>query len=157
MTSSVRDRRLTVELAALVLERVAPDELSVLDEMAEEYFDDPDRALRSGRSDQPLGAGITVAMMTPYLLAVAGAVLPVLGSIIGGALQGAATDELSAHIRALFRRSPDEPPGPVALTAHQAHAVHEAVAAQCRAVGMGEDTAILLARATVGSLHLRRP
>jgi hypothetical protein len=73
----------TVEFTNLLLASVAPDELAVLDESAREYFADPAAALADGREDVPLGSGLDVAMITPYLMAVASAVLPVPRSASG--------------------------------------------------------------------------
>lgn len=149
------DPRLVVELAALALVRAAPDELPVLDESAHEYFADPARALRAEHSDQALGAGVTVTMLTPYLLAAAQVALPVLAAVVGEALKGVAVQVLTDRIRALFKRRPDEPPGPVALTPEQAGAVYQAVLAQCHATGLPYEQAVLIGRATVGAIHVR--
>lgn len=149
------DRRLVVELAAIALPRIAPDELVVLHESAEEYFADPRAALERGRSDQALGSGITVTMLTPYLLAAAQVALPILAAIVGEALKGVAVQVLTDHVRALFRRTPQEPPGPVALTREQADAVYLAVVEQSRRAGLPEETSALVGRATLGSLHVR--
>jgi len=157
---SSAERALTVELTALVLARVAPEELVVLDETAAEYFADPQAALRSDGSDTPLGSGITVAMMTPYLLAASSVVLPVLGTVAGELGKDIAKDLVKDpvvdRIRRLFKRQPDQPsPGPEALSIEQAGRVRQAVVAQCHAVGLPAQQAALVADATVGALHVR--
>ena len=65
-------RDLVVALAALTLERSAPEELAVLEDTASEYFEDPAAVLSP---DQPLGFGLDVALLAPYALAVAAAVV----------------------------------------------------------------------------------
>src|SRR6478735_134001 len=112
------ERALAVELAAVSLARIAPDELTVLGDTAAEYFDNPDELLRQDVGDSPLGSGITVAMMTPYLLA---------GAIIKGVAVEVAKEPATSWIRRLFKRSPAEPPGPVALTVDQAAQLRQAV------------------------------
>lgn len=153
------ERELVVELAAASLARVAPDELIVLGDTAAEYFDDPEAALRHDGGDSPLGSGITVTMLTPYLLSVASVVLPMLGAIVGEIAKGVATDlakePLTSRIRRLFKRSPAEPAGPIALTAQQAGWVRQAVLTQCYRLGMPSEQAAMVADATVGSLHVR--
>jgi hypothetical protein len=153
------ERSLTLELTAASLARIAPDELVVLDETAAEYFDDPDALLRQNAEDNPLGAGIDVVMLSPYVLAAATAVLPVLAGFAGEIAKGLATDlakePLSVWIRRLFRRHPAEPPGPFALTGYEAGRVREVVVAQCYRAGVPSDKAALIADATVGSLHVR--
>jgi hypothetical protein len=91
-------RALVVELTALVLAQLAPDELAVLDDSADEYFADPSAALRPASGDSPLGSGITVAMMTPYLLAASSAVLPVLGAMAGDLGKDVAKDLLKDSV-----------------------------------------------------------
>lgn len=142
-----------------MLARFAPDELVVLDDTAAEYFADPPAALRPDGADTPLGSGITVAMMTPYLLAVSSVVLPVLGTVVGELGKDIAKDLVKDpvvdRIRRLFKRHPDEPAGPDALSPEQAGWVRQAVIAQCHAVGLPSEQAALVADATVGALRVR--
>jgi len=153
------DRALAVELTALALARAAPDEVVLLEETAAEYFADPATMLRSDVGDTPLGSGVDVAMMTPYLLAASSTVLPMLGTIAGELGKDVAKEvirEPAANwIRRLFRRQPAEPPGPVALSPEQAARVRDAVVAQCHALGLDPRYAALVADATIGSLHVR--
>lgn len=142
-----------------MLAQVAPDELVVLDDSAEEYFADPGTAVRPYRGDTPLGSGITVAMMTPYLLAASSVVLPLLGTIAGELGKDIAKDLVKdpvvERLRRLFKRDPDEPAGPDALSPEQAGRVRHAVIAQCHAVGLPAGQAALIADATIGALHVR--
>jgi hypothetical protein len=158
-TPTTTERALAVELTALALARSAPEELVLLEESAAEYFADPAALARADGGDTPLGSGIDVAMMTPYLLAASSAVLPVLGSIAGDVGKDVAkevlTDPAVSWIRRLFRRGPSEPPAPEALTPEQAARVRDAVVAQCLALGLEPRHAALLADATIGSLHVR--
>ena len=150
---------LATELTAAALAVVAPDELIVLDETAAEYFDTPAALLRNDTTDSPLGAGITVVMITPYLLAAAGVVMPLLSSFAGEIVKGIAVDlakePMAPWIRRLFKRRPDDPPGPVALTADQARRVRDTVVAQCYRTGLPSHQAALIADATLGALHVR--
>jgi hypothetical protein len=153
------EREVAVELTAAALARIAPDELVVLDETAAEYFHDPEGTLRGDGGDSPMGSGITVAMVTPYLLSVASVVLPLLGTIAGEIAKDVAKDlakePLTSWVRRLIRRSPAEPTGPIALTAEQAARVRQAVLTQSYRLGLPSEQAALLADATLGSLHTR--
>lgn len=157
---SVANPALTVELTSLLLARVAPDELPVLDESAQEYFADPASAFPSARSDTPLGSGISVTMMTPYLISAAGVVLPILGTFVGDVgkdiVKDLVKDPVVTRIRALFKRRHDEPPGPVALSPQQAGHVRTAIVQHCHTLGLPSNQAALIADATIGSLHVRR-
>jgi hypothetical protein len=152
-------RALSVELTAAGLARIAPDELVVLDETAAEYFANPDALLRPGSRDTPLGSGIDMVMLTPFLLAAASTILPLLGTIVGELAKGVAVDlakePLTVWVRRLIRRDPAEPPGPLALTPEQADRVRHAVVAQSYRIGLPSAQATLIADATVGSLHVR--
>jgi hypothetical protein len=145
---------LAVELTAAALARLAPEELVVLDESAAEYFADPAAALR-GDEDTPLGSGISVEMLTPYLLSAAGVVLPILGEILKGVVTDMAKEPLSAWVRRLIKRNPAEPPGSIALDGAQAARVRQAVVDQCGLAGLASGQAALIADATIGSLHVR--
>lgn len=150
------DRALALELTAVSLEQVAPDELPVLDESAEEYFEDPDAALSTTDGDAPLGSGVTVVMMTPYLLAAAGTVLPVLGAIAADLGKDVAKDLVKEPVvdwlRRLIRRPGQAPPAD-ALTAAQLARVRGVVEEKARACGLADAQAALVADATAGALH----
>ncbi|WP_146842617.1 hypothetical protein [Cellulomonas composti] len=162
------DERLTVELTGLVLEREAPDELVLLDGTSTEYFDDPQAALAVRSRDEALGFGLELALLTPYVLAIASAVVQVLVEVAKGVLGDAAKKELTPHVvtwvRRVMRR--DEPAagtvpdgagegageaGP-ALTAQQARSVHDLAHRRALDLGLDENRAALLADAVVGGL-----
>ncbi|HXS22831.1 MAG TPA: hypothetical protein VN719_01265 [Gemmatimonadales bacterium] len=86
-------------------------------------------------------------MMTPYLLLASSAVLPVLGAMAGDVSKDIAKDLLKnpvvKQIRLLFKRHPDEPTGPEALTPGQANRVREQ---RCARAGVGRGGAGLRAR-----------
>lgn len=149
------ERLLATELTRIVVGRVASDELPVFDETAEEYFADPGAPLRRA-SDNPLGAGIPVEMLTPYLLWASTVVLPVLGEIAKGVGVDVVKEPVSVWIRRLFRRSPTEPPTAAALTGPQADHVRHTIVAQCYRARLPSDQAALIADAVVGALHVRR-
>lgn len=65
-----------------MLEQAAPEELVILDDTAREYFADPLASLDPKRRDEPLGFGVDVALLGPYVLAVAGPVVTHLGSLV---------------------------------------------------------------------------
>jgi hypothetical protein len=148
------DQQLAVELTAIALQGTAPEELAVLDEVAQEYFDDPAAALANGR-DQALGSGLELAMVTPYLLSAAGVALPIVGAMAGDAVKKVGTEQLTTQLRRLFRRSPAEPPTAEALSRAQAEEVRRAVQSHLSGIGVAEGYAKLVADATVGSLHVR--
>src|SRR5687767_4004592 len=68
-TPSAEDRALTIDIAKLALEKLAPDELAILPEVADDFFRHPDQVTRNAR-EESLGFGIELALLTPFVLSV---------------------------------------------------------------------------------------
>jgi hypothetical protein len=152
-------RQLAIDLTAAALSQIAPEEIPVLGETAAEYYADPGALLRHTRGDSPLGAGVDILMLTPYLLAAANAVLPLLGAFAGEILKGVAVDvtkePLSTWVRRMIRGRNGDPHAALALSAEQALRVRTTVVEQCFQAGLPSAQASLIADATVGALHVR--
>ena len=105
------------ELTEVALAATARDELPVLNETAAEYFADPGALLRRRSADDPLGAGIDVEMLTPYLLWASSFVMPVLIGFAGEIAKSVGVDLLKeplvGWVRRMFRRAelPPRRPG----------------------------------------------
>jgi hypothetical protein len=143
--SEAGQNELVCELAELALERLAPEEIAVLPETAEEYFRDPRSVLAPRRRDEAIGFGLDLALLTPYVLAIATPVLGVLTSIAQQTLE----DASARMIRRLFRR------GDVSLSASQAEQVRDVALEHARGLGLDDGRAALLADAIVGGLAVR--
>jgi hypothetical protein len=150
------------ELAALVLEQAAPEELVILDDTAREYFADPLASLDPKRRDEPLGFGVDVALLGPYLLAVAGPVVTYLGSLVAQGVQDAATPLVADRVRRLFWRpgsgstaSSASTVPELALTSEQGRWIRDTTLERARALGLPDAQAGVLADAVVGSLITR--
>jgi hypothetical protein len=74
------ERALVKEIAEKVVADAAPEELVLFEETAQEYFEDPKRVLHARGSDEAVGFGLDVAMLTPYVLAAVGPVVTFLAS-----------------------------------------------------------------------------
>lgn len=152
-------RAVAVDLTEAALASVAPDEIPVLDETAADYYANPGAILRRDGADSPLGAGVEILMLTPYLLAAANAVMPMLATFVGEIVKGVATDvakdSTSTWIRRFIKRRPDERPGALALTPAQAHLLRGTIVERCFQAGLPSAQASLIADATVGALHVR--
>jgi len=159
------DRALVEDLARSVLEQAAPEELVIFEDTAEEYFRDPDAVLDPKRRDEAVGFGLDVALLTPYVLAVATPVLTFLLNAAADAAKKEATPVVGDLVRRLFRRfrrdddAADEAgkarpagEGPVALTPEQADRVREVAMARAADLGLPEQTQRLLAESVVGGL-----
>ncbi len=149
-------RALTDELAHLVLNEVAPEELALYPETAEEYYADPQALLNPKRREEALGFGLELAMITPVVISVAGTVLQWLANnAIEAAIKEASPSVLS-YLRGLFRhgdKKNEKPAAPkVALTADQAKQVRAVAYQQALAIGLEPARAGLIADSTAGAL-----
>jgi hypothetical protein len=152
------ENELVTELARLALEQAAPEELVLFSETAEEYFKDPQAVLDPNRRDEALGFGLDVAMLTPYVLAVATPVIRYLTSTVAEAVGQEAKPLVARLVRRLLRQpSPAPEPAsaaPPPLTTEQARQVHELAYEHAKRLGLDEDQAVLLADSMVGRLVL---
>jgi hypothetical protein len=162
MTPPDTDRDLLEELARTILEHSAPEELVIFEETSEEYFRDPEGVLHPARRDEALGFGLDLALLTPYVLAVATPVLTFLLQTVTAAAKEEATPRVRELVRRLFNRGggegtaggPGEDGGdaPVALTGEQARQVREVALARATDLGLPAEQARLLADSVVGGL-----
>ncbi|HET6561168.1 MAG TPA: hypothetical protein VFG72_04780 [Marmoricola sp.] len=161
MTAPDADRDLLEELARTVLEHSAPEELVIFEETSEEYFRDPDGVLNPARRDEALGFGLDLALLTPYVLAVAAPVVTFLLQTVAAAAKEEATPRVKELVRRLFNRAGDRSPGaapdagekePLALTGEQAREVREVALARAKDLGLPAEQARLLADSVVGGL-----
>jgi hypothetical protein len=162
---SAVEQQLVTKLAALVTEWAAPEEIAILDERAREYFADPEAALEPRRRDEPLGFGIDVSSLGPYVLAVASPVVAYLGSVIAQEVRQAATPLAADLVRRLFRR-PGSGAAPItagdlsvsselAPTLDRGHWIQDTTQARARALGLPDVQANILADAVVSNLVTR--
>ena len=146
------------EFAEIVVEEVAPEELLVFQETAQEFFEDPKRALRSKSRDEPVGFGLDLALVTPYILAIAGPVLTYLLAVAAEALQEGSKTLAREWIRGLFKRKGDaggrKTEVVAALTSEQARRVRHVAYERATMLGLPADRASLLADAVVGGVRV---
>lgn len=156
------DQALIAELAGLVVDRGAPEEMPIFSEVATEYFRDPQRSLRNGGKDEPLGFGVDLVLLGPYALAVATPVVQFLGSIAADVAKGVIKDlakdsakvVLARLVRRMFRSvQPTDGEPPIALSEGQIRQVRDTTFEKAVALGLTDERAGLLADATAGSLH----
>lgn len=155
---AAEDRALMEDFARTVLEQAAPEELVIFEDTAEEYFQDPRAVLDPKRRDEAVGFGLDVALLTPYVLAVAAPVLTFLVNTVAEAAKAEAKPVIGDLVRRLFRRfrsdNADEPSGDqaVALSPEQAAKVRELALARAQDLGLPVEQARLLAESVVGGL-----
>lgn len=151
------ERELVTSIAHRALEVTAPDELVLFDDTTADYFRNPHATLDGRDRDESVGFGLDMAMVTPYLIAMATSAVQLLGTIVRDAVQQEGTAGAAALIRRLFRLSPrgvaaQTQPAPAPLSVEQARYVRDGAVAKGRALGLDDEKATLLADAIVGGL-----
>ena len=106
--------------------------------------------------DEAVGFGLDVALLTPYVLAVAGSVVPFLASIAVDSAKEETRTLVAAFVRRLFRNQDDTPgartTAPQPLTAEQARRIHQIAYERSIALSLPKDRATVLADAVVGGI-----
>jgi hypothetical protein len=152
-------RDLVTQLAAVVLEQAAPEELAVFDETAEEYFRDPEDILDPHRRDEPVGFGLEASLLAPVVLSVASYVVQFVVATVRDAAKDEARPVIISLVRRVFRRPGQKQPNdtdaaaaPEPLTDEQARTVRRIAYERAQALGVPESTAAVLADAVVGGV-----
>jgi hypothetical protein len=157
------DRVLVEEFAKQVLAGLAPEELAIFDETAEEYHQDPRGVLSASGRDESVGFGLDIALLTPYVLALSGPVLAYLVKTVSDAAKKESQPLIADWVHRLFRRGhgdekgdedkkPDEPE--VTISREEAAQVREVALARAHDLKLPDDKARLLADAIVGGLNV---
>jgi hypothetical protein len=158
--SGLVDEHLLVrDLAASALERVAPEELPVFDQAAEEYFEDPEGVLAPRRRDEAIGFGLDAALVAPVVLSVAAAVVKFVAATVSEAVQENTKSLITRLVEKLFRRQSGAVQAQVRLqplSDEQAQQVRVLALQRARILGLGDEQAALLADSLVGSLAVAR-
>lgn len=147
--------QLSGELARLVLERVAPDEVVLFELTAEEYFADPQAVLDPRRREESVGFGLDLALLTPYILAVAGTVVTWLGTTVAEAAREESSAVVTEWVRRLFRHNRRGTPeaGQIRPLSHeQARRIREVAYQRAKALGLDDGRAALIADSFVGAV-----
>jgi hypothetical protein len=146
------EQQMTVDLARLALERVAPHEMPVFDLEVAAYLAGPRKRVR--RRERPLGAGLDFSLLAPYALAVAG--------WAAGFVLKVAEDELADRIRATLARAAGRPREPeperaavVALDAERVEQLRATLLRRATEEGLAEARAQQLVDAVINELRDR--
>jgi hypothetical protein len=155
-TVSEDERELATEIVRRALARAAPEEVLLLDDVAAEFFADPEKSLTSDGRDEAVGFGLDLAMVAPAMLAMALVAVRTLGTVVTNAVEQEGTPVVRQGLRRLLgldERSGTQPvPAPVPLSTEELRRVRGAAFERARALGLTTDQASLLADAIAGGL-----
>ena len=140
------DDELTIEFARELVARAQPDELPVLDAMAETL-------LREGteleaRSDGSLGFGIELVAVVSAAVPVAKAVGVFLVSVATSVAADAVQDSMKERLRKMAKRKKESPELPADVVSR----AREVAMARAVSLGLDDGRASLLADAVTGAL-----
>lgn len=151
-------RDVSTELARLMIERAAPDELLTFDEVADEYYADPESTLNPAKNDEAVGFGLELALLAPFALAVAQFIIGFLGDLLRDVAKDAVKDAAKPAVTGAVRRvlrlgsQQDSSSAAIELTAEQRGRVFAAAKEQSKRLGLDETKADLLGNAILGVL-----
>lgn len=161
MTDRSPEDDLAAELAREVVARVSPQELPIFGPTSRAYFANPDQALQQRSKEETLGFGGpgTLAVLTPYVLAIARPVVALLLREVADQATERSAEVVRRWVRRLLgQRDPaivdDEESELKPLSPDQLRRVRELALDKARELDLDEDKAGLLADAMVGSLVL---
>jgi hypothetical protein len=154
---AVEAEALSVELSEEVLTVLAPDELPFLSDAVRDFRDGRIPEPGSKTRDEPLGFGIELSLLAPYVLAVMPSVINFLAGIFAESAKEEAATALGSLIRRLLRRRDAAAETSVRLTAEQGRRVRSVTYERAMTVGLDKKRAALLADAVVGSLSVAGP
>jgi hypothetical protein len=151
------ERELATDLVRRALAGTAPDELLLFEDIADQFFADPDSALSGDGRDEAVGFGLDLTMLTPAMLVVALTAIRMVGTMLTEAVKQEGTPVVRRVLRRLFGL--DDPAAPsgaaapaVQLSTDQLARVRETARRRALALGLGSDQAALLADAITGGL-----
>jgi hypothetical protein len=167
------ENALIADVARDALQQVAPQELWRFRAASQAYFDDPDRVVTAGKSeDEMLGFGAEqqITLLTPLVLAMATQVVKFVAEEVAKSLKAESPSVIQQYVRMIFKRvtptdkvtptdemlSTEETPAavsvPMALTPEQLARVRDIALETARRLNLADDRAELLADSLVGRL-----
>jgi hypothetical protein len=148
------ERSLISELARRAVETAAPEELVLFAETADDFFRDPEASVRMDAREEAVGFGLELAMLTPYVLAAATAVVELLAAVVQESVKEEAKAPITQLLRRLLGRARAAPNEVAPLTDAQRRKVRDTAYGRARDLGLDEGRAHVLADAIVGGLAL---
>ncbi len=156
-SDSPGDRALLDDLAREVVGEVAPEELDLFDQLADEYHANPAPPdLTQPAGDDALGFGLGGALIaaTPAVAAAASVVLGLVMQIGFAIVSDEASDQVRQRLRALLRRDRTAPTAAPTLDREQLRQIRQAALNEALRFGMAQDEAGRIADALLRRLAL---
>ena len=130
------DRQLVTGLTEAILDQLAPDELEILPEVSDEFFENPERALKAAK-EESVGFGVELALLAPFALSVAMEVVKFLLSLAKDAVGPDVKTVVSGWLRRVFpgmSLKAGQPSPTVPLSRQQLQLVRDVAYARARGI-----------------------
>lgn len=149
LTGTPEGQAFIKDLARETVSQIAPEEMDLFDEMAEDYFADPTPQQNEGASDDALGFGLEAALIavTPAATAMASAVI---GFLVNEVMDSTTDRAIEVVLRRIFKK--DKSHEGLSLNASQLAHIKSLAVQQAVAHGMAAPDAEHMASTMVGSL-----
>ena len=162
-SETVEGRKLVQEISKTIVDQVAPEEVDLFEELAEEYFENPSPPDSSSTAkDDPLGFGLNEALIavTPAALAMVNGVLTYLTTDVIKVAQEETMEAVRLKIRELFRAGKqDSAPKSIneipSLTKEQLELIRKVARKQAILFKMKPEQAEKMANGVIGLLALK--
>ena len=154
-TNSAEGQEVVRSLSKQVVEKFAPQELEMFDELYEESLVVPPGGVKAGQDDElGFGADTLMVLATPVVSAAVQTVITFLVTEVVKAGKEETTAMIQKKVKALL--NPEKKAGPVPLTQDQLLMVKKLAIKRAREMGMKEEKANQLALELIGSLALKK-
>ena len=161
MPSDLQDYESEVEnISRDLVSELAPDELELFDDLAQEYRANPNPPDATHGTDSALGFGLDagVVAMSPAVMAAVTGAFGFVVTIAADTLKEQSKTVIVAAVKKLFEAKKSEPaasePAPIVLTPDQLREVQKIAAEQARRFGLKKDEAEKLADSLAGRLAM---
>jgi hypothetical protein len=161
MNRSTEESELVEELSRQLVEKFAPEEAEIFDELYSDYQQDPTPPSFQHGSDDALGSGIgeAVIAITPAATAMASAVISFVVSEVLKAAKTEAGEKIKEKVKAVFSPgvagSTPDPGKPAPLTHEQMEQIRKLAIKRGTDFGLPAEEAKKMALALIGSLAMQ--
>lgn len=154
-TNSIEGQEFARNLSKQVVEKFAPQELEMFDELYEESLVVPPGTVKTGPDDElGFGADALIIVATPIVSAAVEVVITFLVIEVIKAAKGEKPAMIKEKLKDLL--NPEKKAGPAPLTQDQLLVVKKLAIKRAREMGMKEEKANQLALELIGSLALKK-
>lgn len=155
---SVEERAVIEEISKDLITQLAPEEIDLFGELAQDYFNDPAPPTSSKHRDDPLGFGGSdlIVAATPVAMAMVSAMITFVTTEALKSAKDESADLIKKRVKGLFKKfsATSEPAAAPTLTKDQLEQVKKLALKQAADFGMDAATAEKMSNALIGSLAI---